>query len=135
MTRASISFAAAALALVLAAPQDLRADDPSPFGGESPFGKGLDEQKIREDLAKMRQQIEQDQGNAIRQSKDSRFHRWPGAGTKSSSRDKTRLQKNLSERARSRRDSLRDRQVVPQGSKRTTGRPSSRGSSDADHAS
>ncbi len=135
MTRASIPFAVAALALVFAAPLDLRADDSSPFGGSSPFGKGLDEQKIRDDMAKMRQQIEQDPGNASRQSKDSRFHRYPGSGTKSSSREKTRVQKNLSERARSRRDSQRDRQVTPQGSKRSTGRSSSRGSSDSDHAS
>ena len=136
MKRASIQFAVAALAVFLAAPQGLRADDPSPFGGASPFGSGLDEQKVRDDLAKMRQLIEQNQGSELQQKKDSRFHRWQGSGTKSSVRDKTRLPKNLSERSRDGRDSQRDRHDSQRdGRKRTPSRSSSRGSADTGHAS
>ena len=133
MKRASIQFAVAALTIVLAASQGLRADDPSPFGGSSPFGNGLDEQKIRDDIAKVRQQIEQNQGSELQPKKDSRFHRWPGSGTKSSVREKTRVQKNLSERSRDRRDSQRDRHDSQR--KRTPSRSSSRGSADTEHAS
>jgi hypothetical protein len=128
MTRASIRVAATALALFLAAPPGLRADDPATTGG-SPFGNALDEQKIRDDFAKLRQQIEQNQGEVLRQNKSTKFHRWSGSGTKGSARDKGALLNNLSERRRDRRDWQRDRNDPQRsGTKRNSGGSSSRGS-------
>src|SRR5580700_6315906 len=92
MTRASIQLTAMALALFLAGPLGLRADDPNPFGGSSPFGKALDDQKIREDFAKLRQQLEQSQGDVLKPNKGAKFHRWTKSGTKSSVPKQSTLQ-------------------------------------------
>jgi hypothetical protein len=135
MTRASIRVAATALALFLAAAPGLRADDPPTIGGGSPFGNALDEQKIRDDFAKLRNQLDH-QGDLLRQNKDSKFHRWSGSGTKGSLRDKGALPRNLSERRRDRRDWPRDRNDVQRnGNKRNSGGSSSRGSGSSTPAS
>ncbi len=132
MTRVSIRVAATALALFLAAPAALRADDPPTIGGSSPFGNALDEQKIREDFKKLRQQFEQNQGDVLRPKKSTKFHRWSGSGTKGSARDKGVLQNNLSER---RRDWQRDRNDLQRnGTKRNSGGSSSRGSGSRDQS-
>jgi hypothetical protein len=93
MRRASIRIAATALALFLTATPDLRADDPATIGG-LPFGKGLDEQKIREDFAKLRQQIEQGQDAVGKPKKSSKFHRWSASGKKDSVREKNNIHRN-----------------------------------------
>jgi hypothetical protein len=139
MTRASIRFAATALALFLTAPPNLRADDPGTIGAGSPFGKGLDEQKIRDDFAKLRQQIEQSQEAVRRPTKDSKFHRWSASGKKDSVREKNYIHRNLSdprERHDARRDPQRDRQDFHREStQRKSNSSSSPGSGSEHHAS
>jgi hypothetical protein len=138
MTRVSIRLAATALALFLAASPDLRADDPNPIGG-SPFGSALDEQKIRDDFAKLRQQIEQGQDAVRRPTKDSKFHRWSASGKKDSVREKNYIHRNLSdprERHDARRDSQRDRQDFRREStNRNSNSSPSPGSGSEHHAS
>jgi hypothetical protein len=139
MTRTSIRFAATVLALFLAAPPDVRADDPATIGGGSPFGQGLDEQKIRDDFAKLRQQIDQGQDALRRPTKDSKFHRWSASGKKDSVREKNYIHKNLNdlgERHDARRDAQRDRQGFRREStKRNSNSSSSPGSGSEHHAS
>jgi hypothetical protein len=135
MTRASIRLAAAALALFLAAPADLRADDPSPIGG-LPLGSAVDEQKIRDDFAKLRQQIDQGQDALRRPTKDSKFHRWSASGKKDSVREKNYIHRNLSdprERHDARRDSQRDRQDFRRESTNRNSNSSSSPASGSEH--
>jgi hypothetical protein len=138
MTRASIRIAATVLALFFAARLNLRADDPGTIGDGSPFGKGLDEQKIRDDFAKLRQQLDQSQ-DALRRPKDSKFHRWSASGKKDSVREKNYIHKNLTdlgERHDARRDAQRDRQGIRREStKRNSNSSSSPGSGSEHHAS
>jgi hypothetical protein len=129
MIRGSI-LAAAAMALCFAMPASLRADDPSPFGpGSSPFGKALDDQKIRNDMAKLRYQIDH-QNDWLRQGNTANSQQ-QGRGT---ARSRSTSQKRFSEQNRDLRDWQRD-QLKRQSNKRSSGRSSSRGSSGTTPAS
>jgi hypothetical protein len=130
MTRASIRIAATALTFFFAAALRLQADDPLPVGGNSPFGKALDDQKIREDFAKLRLQLEQSQGDVLK-NKGARFHRWTKSGTRSSAPKQSTLQNNLID---PRRDRQRDR-LQRDSSKRSPSSSSSRGSGSGTPAS
>jgi hypothetical protein len=133
MMRASIQLTAMALALFLAAPAGLRADDPSPIGGSSPFGKALDEQKIREDFAKLRDQLDH-QNDLLKPKGDSKFHRWSNTGTKRSVRERNNIQRNFSDPSRDLRESQRD-QLRREAKKRNSSGSSSRESSNRNPAS
>jgi hypothetical protein len=125
--RASIQLGAATLALFLAAPLGLRADDPNPLGGGSPFGKALDDQKIRDDFEKLRHQLDH-QNDLLRPKGDSKFHRWSNTGTKRSVRERNNLQRNFSDPSRDLRDWQRE-QLRQEAKKRNSSGSSSRGSS------
>ena len=133
MTRASIRVAATAVALFLASSAALLADDPSPIGGSSPFGKALDEQKIREDFAKLRDQLDR-QNDLLRPKGDSKFHRWSNTGTKRSVRERNTLQRNFSDPSRDLRESQRD-QLRRDAKKRNSSGSSSRESTNRNPAS
>jgi hypothetical protein len=94
MARSSVRSAVTVLALFVVAPAALQGGDPNPIGG-SLFGNRLDEQKIRDDFAKLRQQLEQPQEEMRRKNTGTRFHRWTRPGTKRSSRDSAGVQKNF----------------------------------------
>ena len=123
MRRASIRVTATALALFLLAPLSLQAADLPAFGGSSPFGNGLDAQKIREDLAKMREQLDQNQLELRQKARDARSRRSAVRSTTRSSAQSKAL-KSFSERA-----GRSDRQLRRTWPKRNSSGSSSRNSS------
>ena len=130
MTRASI-LAVTAMALLVAAPSGLRADDTNPFGlGSSPFGKALDDQKIRDDMAKMRYQLDH-QTELLREGNPANSQR-NGSQTRGTARSTS--QKRSSEPSRDLREWQRE-QLRRNANKRKSSSSSSRGSASKTPAS